>query len=131
MRGTAYAAWDDGVIDRHADANAPRDAILRAMHVRLATCLLLTEVLAADGMIRDAERRLLDETMDRVGLDPAERRRVADLDGLDEAARVVAGLEPEEKTLILDELTSAALADGQLSAQEIKTIAKITAAIGM
>jgi uncharacterized tellurite resistance protein B-like protein len=96
----------------------------------LATCLLLTEVLAADGMIREEERRLLDAAMERAGLDVAGRKRVADLDGVDEAMRLVAALTPAEKAEILDELTMAALADRQLSPQEIATIARITAAIG-
>lgn len=82
-------------------------------------------------MIRDAERQLLDEAMDRAGLDAAERRRVADLDGMDEAIALVASLGSAEKHAIVDELTAAALADGQLSPQEIKTIARITAAIGL
>ncbi len=72
------------------------------MNLRLATCLLLTDVLAADGMIRDAERQLLEETMARVGLDADERKKVADIEGMDAALAFVAALTPAEKTAILD-----------------------------
>jgi uncharacterized tellurite resistance protein B-like protein len=101
------------------------------MHKRLATCLLLTDVLAADGMIREPERRLLDAAMERAGLDADDRRRVADLQGMDEAVKFVAALSHDEKTAIVDELTAAALADRQLSPQEIATIARLTASIGL
>jgi uncharacterized tellurite resistance protein B-like protein len=101
------------------------------MNQRLATCLLLIDVLAADGMIREEERALLDATMERVGLTAAERKKVADIEGMDEAIALVASLDAEAKSAIMDELTAAALSDGQLSPQEIQTIGRITAAIGL
>ena len=62
------------------------------MDERVARCLLIAKVLAADGMITDAERDYLEDTMDALGLDPEAKVRVRNFDGWDEAAVVVAAL---------------------------------------
>lgn len=88
-------------------------------------------MLTADGMMRDAERHLLEATMERLGLDDAQRQCVRDLQGIDDAEAHASRLDPDAKRALLDELTSAALADGRVSPQEIAMITRITSLIGL
>ncbi len=101
------------------------------MDERVARCLLIAKVLAADGMITDAERDYLEDTMDALGLAPEAKVQVRNFDGWDEAARVVAALSIEERRATMDGLLQAALADGKLSPHEQAVIAELSAALGL
>lgn len=101
------------------------------MDARVAKCVLLTKVLAADGMITENERMLLDKTMARAGLDDAERKTVADLDGWSEAEATLAKLPEAERREVLGQLVEAASADGRLSPLEASALKQITAALGL
>lgn len=101
------------------------------MDERLAQCLLVAHVLVADGMMSDEERAFLREVMDAAELDDEGRRRVSDLEGVDEAERLVAALPEERRRELLDTLLSAVLADGRISPHERALIEKVTAALGL
>jgi uncharacterized tellurite resistance protein B-like protein len=101
------------------------------MNERVASCLLIARVLVADGIMTDAERAVLHEAMDRFGLDPAERQRVTDLDGMEEAEAVVGRLSEPARRALADQLVEAALADGKLSPHETALVARISSAIGL
>lgn len=101
------------------------------MNERTARCLLVARVLAADGFMTADEHAALAATMERHGLDEAERRIVSDLDRMDEAEATLRALPLEARRALVDELIEAALADGKLSPLETKTVAEISAAIGL
>ncbi len=97
----------------------------------VAKCLVVSNVLIADGMMMDEERAFLATLMDHFGLDEAEKKRVIDLDGLREAERIVAALTVEERREIVGLLVDAAAADGKLSPLELKTVQRISKALGI
>lgn len=101
------------------------------MDIRVAKCVLLTKVLAADGMITENERVLLDEAMAREGLTDEERRSVVDLEGWSDAEACVAKLPEAERRAILDALIAAASADGRLSGLEASMLKQVAAALGI
>jgi uncharacterized tellurite resistance protein B-like protein len=101
------------------------------MNERVARCLLLARVLAADGFMTDAERAVLEEAMATSALDDDERRLVSDLDRMTEAEDTVRALPEPTRRALVDELIAAALADGKLSPHETKTVAAISTAIGL
>src|SRR5438093_905662 len=87
----------------------------RRMDVRVAKCVLLTKVLAADGMMTENERTVLDKAMARERLADAERKVVMDLDGWSDAENAIAKLPKTDHRDLLDELVEAASADDRLS----------------
>lgn len=101
------------------------------MNLKVAKCLLVSKVLVADGIMTENERIFLDKMMRGLGLDEAERRRVLDLEGWDEAEPVVAKLATEEKREFLSMLVDASSADGRLSPLEMATVKRITEALGL
>jgi uncharacterized tellurite resistance protein B-like protein len=101
------------------------------MEMRVAKCMLVSQVLVADGIMTENERAFLDRAMTQLGLSPAERRQVIDLEGWDEAEPLVAQLSEPEKREILDVLVDAASADGKLSPLEMQTVKRITAGLGV
>ncbi len=101
------------------------------MELRLAQCLLVAKVLVADGMITPEERRFLDATLARMRLDAAERARVVELDGWDEAEKVVAQMSEDDKRELVELLLTAASVDGRLSPQEAVAVGKISRALGL
>jgi uncharacterized tellurite resistance protein B-like protein len=101
------------------------------MDIRLARCLLVSRVLAADGMITENERHFLEGAMSKMGLNEAERRKVLDLEGLDEAERVLGQQSEEDKRAIVRMLVDAASVDGRLSPLEMQAVKHITAALGL
>ncbi len=101
------------------------------MNDRVASCLLIAKVLVADGMMAEPERAFLGRTMEALRLDDAEQQRVRNLDGFDEAEAWAAKLPEARKRALVDELLEAALVDGKLSPHETKTIAALTAALGL
>lgn len=101
------------------------------MNERVARCLLLARVLAADGFMTESERAVLEDAMAREGLDDAERRVVSDLDRMTDAEDTMRTLPEAERRAFVDTLIEAALADGKLSPLETKTVAAISTAIGL
>jgi uncharacterized tellurite resistance protein B-like protein len=101
------------------------------MDPRVAKCLLISKVLVADGIMTENERIFLEKAMKTMGLDAAERRRVLDLEGWDQAEPVVAKLSMEEKRELMSTLVDASSADGRLSPLELQAVKRITAALGL
>lgn len=101
------------------------------MDVRVAKCVLLTKVLAADGIITENERVLLDREMEAEGLTPEERRSVMDLEGWADAEAALAGRPEDERRALVGALVEAASADGRLSPLEAAMLKQITAALGL
>lgn len=101
------------------------------MNANVAKCLLVSKVLVADGIVTDAERAFLDDMMSSLGLDEAERKRVVDLDGWDEAEPIVNALSAEDKHAMIEQLVDAASSDGRLSMHEHATIKRVAQALGI
>lgn len=101
------------------------------MDVRVAKCLLLTKVLAADGMITENERLFLLKAMDRMGLAPDERERVLAFRGWDQAETALAHLSEGEKRELIAELVAAGGVDGKLSTLEAEMLARISRGLGL
>ena len=101
------------------------------MNEKVAKCLLVSKVLVADGMMTDDERAFLAAMMAAEGLDADERRRVIELEGWDDAERLVRELPLEQRRALVEQLVDAASADGRLSANELATIRQLTAELGV
>ena len=101
------------------------------MNANMAKCLVVSKVLVADGIMTDEERGFLAAMMSKLELTPDERRRVVDLDGLDEADGIVGALSVDERREIVELLVDAAAADGRLSPHELATVKRVTAALGL
>lgn len=97
----------------------------------MARCLVVSKVLVADGMMTDEERGFLAAMMGRLGLSPDEQRRVIELEGLDEADRIVGALSVDERREIVALLVDAASADGKLSPHELAAVKRVTSALGL
>src|SRR4051812_6904476 len=100
------------------------------MNANVAKCLLVSKVLVADGMMSDEEREFLGTMMTRFGLSDAERKRVIELEGWDEAEPIVKALSADEKQEIIELLVDAASADGRLSPHELAAVKRVTTALG-
>ena len=101
------------------------------MTTNVAKCLVVSKVLVSDGIMGDDERAFLDGVIRSLGLTDDERRRVIDLEGLDEADAIVRQLPIDERRELLALLVDAAGADGKLSPHELQTVKKLTAALGL
>lgn len=101
------------------------------MEVRVAKCLLLSKVLAADGIMTENERAFLDKEMKRLGVTADERRGILDLEGWDDAEAALKALPDEEKRELMSQLVDAASADGRLSPLEMTMVKSISAALGL
>lgn len=101
------------------------------MNLRVAQSLLVAKVLVADGMITPEERTFLDATLARLGLTPEERKQVVELEGMDEAERVVAATPEDDRREFVELLLTAASADGKLSVHEALTVQQIGRALGL
>ncbi len=99
------------------------------MKPNVAKCLLVSKVLVADGMMSDDEREFLSGMMTKLGLSDDEKRCVIDLEGWDEAEKIVNQLDEDERRDILDLLMDAASADGRLSPHELATVKRVSAAL--
>lgn len=97
----------------------------------MAKCLVVSKVLVADGIMTDEERGFLAAMMGRLGLSPDEQRQVIELEGLDEADRIVGALSADERREIVALLVDAASADGKLSPHELAAVKRVTAALGL
>jgi tellurite resistance protein len=97
----------------------------------MAKCLVVSKVLVADGIMTDDERGFLAEMMRRLELTPDEQQRIIDLEGFDEADRIVGALSIEERREIVALLVDAASVDGKLSPHELAAVKRVTAALGL
>ncbi|CAN5889216.1 hypothetical protein BH11MYX4_BH11MYX4_58200 [soil metagenome] len=104
---------------------------IRHMEPRIAKSLLLTKVLAADGIMTENERAFLDQAMTRLGVLDTERRGILDLEGWDEAEAALVGLSEDEKRDMVSQLVDAASSDGRLSPLEMAMVKRITKALGL
>lgn len=101
------------------------------MNANVAKCLLVSKVLVADGMMSDDEREFLSGMMEKLGLTDAEKKRVIDLEGWDEAEPIVKTLSADEKQDIIELLVDAASADGRLSPHELAAVKRVSKALGL
>jgi uncharacterized tellurite resistance protein B-like protein len=101
------------------------------VNANMAKCLVVSKVLVADGIMTDDERGFLAEMMRRLGLTADEQRRVVELEGLEEADQIVAGLSVDERREVVELLVDAASADGRLSPHELAAVKRVTAALGL
>jgi uncharacterized tellurite resistance protein B-like protein len=97
----------------------------------MAKCLVVSKVLVADGIMTDDERGFLAALMDRLGLTADERRRVVELEDLEEADRVVGALSADERREVVELLVDAASADGKLSPHELTAVQRVSTALGL
>ena len=102
-----------------------------AMDAKLATCLLYTKVLTADGMMTENERAFLEQAMKHHGLSAEDRQKVLDLEGWDHAESALKSLDRESKERIVADLLDAASADGRLSPLEVATVKAIARDLGV
>lgn len=84
----------------------------------VACCHLVARLLAADGIVGEAERSFLEEMMNRLGLDEQERDDVRHFENTDGAEQTVRALPLEERERLRDELLAATLVDGKISPLE-------------
>lgn len=101
------------------------------MEPRIAKSLLLTKVLAADGIMTENERAFLDSAMTKLGVKDDERRGILDLEGWDDAESALMGASDDEKREIVSSLVDAASADGRLSPLEAAMVKRISKALGI
>ena len=101
------------------------------MEPRIAKSLLFTKVLAADGIMTENERAVLDSAMKKLGVKDEERRGILDLEGWDEAEASLKGLTLDEKREIVSLLVDAASADGRLSPLEMAMVKRISTDLGI
>lgn len=101
------------------------------MNANVAKCLLVSKVLVADGMMSDDERQFLGGMMTKLGLTDAEKKRVIDLEGWDEAEPIVKALSADEKQDVIELLVDAASADGRLSPHELAAVKRVSKALGL
>ena len=95
-------------------------------------CKVVAQAILADGRLNDEERALLNELMDRYGLDDAERRDVMARNIDDDPAALAAGIEAlETKNALLVELAMAVAADGALSPAEKDLITSVAEVLGV
>ena len=101
------------------------------MELRIAKCLLLTKVLAADGIMTENERAFLDSAMKKLGVKDEEKRGVLDLEGWDQAEAALSGISEDEKRELISQLVDAASADGRLSPLEMQMVKRISKELGI
>ncbi len=101
------------------------------MDDRVARCHLLAEILAADGIMTDDERALLERHMSNHELSDEEREQVRNFEGASGAVGALRERPSTERQEIMDELAEAALADGKLSPKEVAAVKWIARALGL
>jgi uncharacterized tellurite resistance protein B-like protein len=110
---------------------ASASANLEEMEPRIAKSLLLSTVLAADGIMTENERAFLESAMKKLGVKDDERRGILDLEGWDQAEAALMGSTEDEKREIVSSLVDAASADGRLSPLEMAMVKRISKALGL
>ncbi len=99
------------------------------MAPNVARCHLLAEVLAADGMMTETEREILEAEMSSLGLTEPERDAVRHFEGTAGAIAAVGALPLADRQAVVDRLVEAALADGKLTAAETAAVKRISEAL--
>jgi uncharacterized tellurite resistance protein B-like protein len=95
-------------------------------------CKVVAQAILADAQLADAERELLNELMDRYGLDDAERKDVLARNIGDDPVALAAGVEAlDSKNALIVELAMAVAADGALAKAERDLITDVAAALGI
>ncbi|HOX44915.1 MAG TPA: TerB family tellurite resistance protein [Myxococcota bacterium] len=97
---------------------------------KIAVCQAVTQLVLADGQVRDAEWELLDRLAERLGLSPEERKRARQADAGGDARRLLADLGDEARATLLDELAAAAVVDGELGKSERQILTEVAEALG-
>jgi len=100
------------------------------MNDRVARCLILASVIAADGIIHPMEKAFLNHLMSRLGLTAEEQTEVTSLKGLEHAEAQAAQMGLPEKRQLLDEAVAAVLVDGKLSPEEKDIIDRLSKLLG-
>ncbi len=100
------------------------------MDDRVARCHLLAEIFAADGIMTDSERALLEQHFTNHELSDAEKEQIRNFEGADRAIAALRDRPELERQQILDELVEASLADGKLSPNETAAVKRIAQALG-
>jgi tellurite resistance protein len=100
------------------------------MNERVARCLILASVIAADGVVHPMEKAFLNHLMSRLGLSPEEQAEVVSLRQVDQAEALAAAMSVPEKRAILDEAVAAVLVDGQLHPAEKEIIDRLSKLLG-
>jgi tellurite resistance protein len=101
------------------------------MDERVARCMAIAKVLAADGIVTGDEREFLESAMDALGLDPLQRHQVRELEGWEQAEPVLASLPAHEKRALVDGLVHSVLADGKVGPHEMDAIQRLSQALGL
>jgi uncharacterized tellurite resistance protein B-like protein len=97
---------------------------------KIAVCRAVTQLVLADGQVKDAEWDLLDRLAERLGLAPEERKRARQADAGGDARALLADLGDEARATLLDELAAAALVDGELGKIERQILTEVAEALG-
>ncbi len=101
------------------------------MEPRVAKSLLVSKVLAADGLVSENEKAFLERAMKRLGVQPEERRAILAFEGWDDAERALAHLSIEDKRELISQLVDASSADGRLSPLEAAMVKRIAESLGV
>ncbi len=101
------------------------------MNTKLAYCHVVASVLAADGVIEEAERQFLDRIMTDMNLSDEERDQVMHFEGTDGAVETVRELPALAREQLRDDVLAATLIDGKISPHESRLVSLITEALGL
>lgn len=101
------------------------------MRPELAYCHIVAGLLAADGMMDQTERDFLHDTMARLGLDTEERDAVVHFEGTEGAEDAVRAMPLERRQELRDDLVTATLADGKISAPESEMVQRLSELLGV
>ena len=102
-----------------------------AVEPRLARCILLADVLAADGIMAPEEKVFLARAMEASRLTDQEKRLVHGLEMVDQAIDVLSALPEGQRRAIGDQLVEATLVDGKLSPHETKAVQRLFQRLGL
>jgi uncharacterized tellurite resistance protein B-like protein len=92
---------------------------------------IIGQMLIADGALSDAERTYLDGVIESLGMSADERKAALSGISLDSPVEErVAGLGPEAKAALRDELGRAMAADGEEQRSETALLERVRAALG-
>jgi uncharacterized tellurite resistance protein B-like protein len=95
-------------------------------------CKVVAQAILADAQLADSERALLNDLMDRYGLDAAERKDVMARNLGDDPAALAAGVEAADaKNALIVELAMAVSVDGGLAKTERQLIDEVATALGV
>lgn len=86
---------------------------------RIQICKVVAQAILADAQITDAERQLLEQLMDRYGLDASQKKEVLSRNLDDDPTAMVQAIEGlASRNELIVELALAVAVDGAIAAQE-------------